>query len=92
MTHPAAPMLHSSAGSTTRKEQARMDYNAIIRDWYTTKKAAEITGLRHRTVLEYCRQGKFRAVQIGRVWYIEPTSAHTFQKSKTGRKRSDGEE
>ena len=41
-----------------------------MREYYTPYEAAEIFGVTFRTIYNWTRKGRLRAVKIGKSWYI----------------------
>jgi len=45
----------------------------VKRKFYKTKEIAEIFGINILTAQAWCREGKLKAVKIGRDWYVPVT-------------------
>lgn len=73
------------------QENKNIDWNDVMSNWLSTDQVAEMTGLKPTTVRLYCKQGKFDAVLITRVWKINPNDPEitNFRKDRRGRQRKE---
>ena len=56
--------------------------NQNKKEFYTPKEFSKITGIPHRTILNYCNSGKIKALQkvVGGAWVIHYTELENFTK------------